>query len=105
MVFVDQIWPDMKWGYDNQLQNATVYLTINFTNYATTPATSPSTSFYSSYPTGAVSSITVPMTQATQYISCRIRARYMSLTLSSNDVDTFWRLGGIKYRYQIDGKF
>ena len=105
LVFVDQIWPDMKWGTFNNFGNATVYLTINYTNYATDAATSPSTSYYSASPSGTVSSITIPMTQSTEYISCRIRARYMSFSLSSSDVNTFWRLGGIKYRYQIDGKF
>jgi len=47
------------------------------------------------------------MTQATEYISCRIRARYMSFSLSyaPDELGTFWRLGGIKYRYQVDGKF
>lgn len=105
IVFVDQIWPDMKWGTYSGNQNATVYVTIYYTNYATDTATSPSTSYYSGSPSGQVSSITFPMTQSTEYISCRIRARYMAFSLSSQDVGTFWRLGGIKFRYQLDGKF
>jgi len=105
LVFVDQIWPDMKWGTYSGNTNATVYLTINYTNYATDAATSPSTSYYSGSPSGQVTSITFPMTQSTEYISCRIRARFMSFSLSSTDTGTFWRLGGIKYRYQMDGKF
>ena len=105
LVFVDQIWPDMKWGTYSGNQNATVYLTIYYTNYATDTATSPSTSYYSGSPSGAVSSVTFPMTQSTEYVSCRIRARYMSFALSSTDTNTFWRLGAIKYRYQLDGRF
>ena len=105
LVFVDQIWPDMKWGTYSGNQNATVYLTIYYTNYATDTATSPSTSYYSGSPSGAVSSVTFPMTQSTEYVSCRIRARYMSFALSSTDTGTFWRLGAIKYRYQLDGRF
>ena len=105
LVFVDQIWPDMKWGTYSGNTNATVYLTIYYTNYATDTATSPSTSYYSGSPSGAVSSITFPMTQSTEYVSCRIRARYMSFSLSSTDTNTFWRLGAIKYRYQLDGRF
>lgn len=105
MVFVDQIWPDMKWGTYSGNTNATVYLTINYTNYATDAATSPSTSYYSGSPSGQVTSVTFPMTRSTEYISCRIRARFMSFSLSSTDTGTFWRLGGIKYRYQMDGKF
>ena len=105
LVFVDQIWPDMKWGTYSGNTNATVYLTINYTNYATDAATSPSTSYYSGSPSGQVTSVTFPMTQSTEYISCRIRARFMSFSLSSTDTGTFWRLGGIRYRYQMDGKF
>ena len=105
LVFVDQIWPDMKWGTYSGNTNATVYLTINYTNYATDAATSPSTSYYSGSPSGQVTSVTFPMTQSTEYISCRIRARFMSLSLSSTDTGTFWRLGGIRYRYQMDGRF
>jgi len=105
LVFVDQIWPDMKWGTYSGNQNATVYLTIYYTNYATDTAVSPSTSYYSGSPSGTVSSATFPMTQSTEYISCRIRARFMAFSLSSQDVGTFWRLGGIKYRYQVDGRF
>ena len=105
LVFVDQIWPDMKWGTYSGNQNATVYLTIYYTNYATDTATSPSTSYYSGSPSNTVSSVTFPMTQSTEYISCRIRARFMAFSLSSQDVGTFWRLGGVKYRFQPDGKF
>jgi len=105
LVFIDQIWPDMKWGTYSGNQNATVYLTINYTNYATDTATSPSTSYYSGSPSGQVTSVTFPMTQSTEYISCRIRARFMSFSLSSNDTGTFWRLGGVRYRFQPDGRF
>jgi hypothetical protein len=105
LVFVDQIWPDMKWGTYSGNQNATVYVTVYYTNYATDTATSPSTSYYAGSPSGTVSSITFPMTQSTEYISCRIRARFMAFSLNSQDVGTFWRLGGVKFRYQPDGKF
>jgi len=105
LVFVDQIWPDMHWGTYSGNTNATVYLTINYTNYATDTATSPATSYYSGSPSSQVSSVTFPMTQSTEYISCRIRARFMSFSLSSNDTNTFWRLGGVKYRFQPDGRF
>jgi hypothetical protein len=90
LVFIDQIWPDMKWGYVNSQQNATVNITFYVTNY---PGDTPVA--YGPY----------TMTQATEYISVRIRARLMSIQLSSSDVNTFWRLGAIRYRYQVDGKF
>jgi len=90
LVFVDQIWPDMKWGNYNGTQNATVYITFYATNY---PGDTPVA--YGPY----------AMTQSTEYISVRIRARLMSIGISSNDSDTFWRLGAVRYRYQIDGRF
>jgi hypothetical protein len=90
LIFIDQIWPDMKWGTYNGSQNATVQITFYVTNYPGDAVTA-----YGPY----------NMTQATEYISVRIRARLMSIGVSSNDVGTFWRLGAIRYRYQIDGKF
>ena len=90
LIFIDQIWPDMKWGTYSGTQNATVQITFYVTNYPGDAVTA-----YGPY----------TMTQATEYISVRIRARLMSIGVSSNDVGTFWRLGAIRYRFQMDGKF
>jgi hypothetical protein len=90
LVFVDQIWPDMHWGSYSGNQNATVQITFLVTNY---PGDAPVA--YGPY----------NMTQSTEYISVRIRARLLSIQLSSNDVGTFWRLGAVRYRFQLDGKF
>jgi len=90
MIFIDQIWPDMKWGTYSGNPNATVQITFYVTNY---PGDTPTQ--YGPY----------NMTQATEYLSVRIRGRLMSVALSSNDVGTFWRLGAIRYRYQPDGRF
>jgi hypothetical protein len=54
MSYVDQFWPDFKWGYFGQSQNANVV--INF-------------------------------------------------TVSGTGTGTWWRLGGIRYRFAPDGKF
>ena len=90
LIFIDQIWPDMKWGTYSGSQNATVQITFYVTNYPGDAVTA-----YGPY----------NMTQATEYISVRIRARLMSIGVSSSDVGTFWRLGAIRYRFQPDGKF
>lgn len=90
MIFIDQIWPDMKWGTYNGSSNATVSITFNAVNY---PGDTPIV--YGPY----------IMTQQTEYISVRIRARLLSIAVSSNDTGTFWRLGAIRYRYQTDGRF
>ena len=90
LIFIDQIWPDMKWGTYSGNPNATVQITFYVTNY---PGDTPVA--YGPY----------TMTQATEYISVRIRARLMAFNISSSDVGTFWRLGAIRYRFQIDGRF
>jgi hypothetical protein len=89
-MFVDQVWPDMKWGYYGGTQNVTVNLTFKVTDYAgQTPIS------YGPY----------PMTQNTTFITPRFRGRLTSIRLDSNDVGTFWRIGNIRYRFQPDGKF
>ena len=91
LTFVDQMWPDMKWGTYNGDQNETVYVTLNTADYPTdTP----------------ISSTTFPMNVSQSYISCRVRGRLFSFTLSSTDAsETFWRLGNIRFRSAADGKF
>jgi hypothetical protein len=90
LTFVDQIWPDMKFGQYNQDPNATVYLTINSVNY---PGDTPIS--YGPY----------SMTIATKYISTRVRGRLFSFTIQSTDANSFWRLGNIRYRVAPDGKY
>lgn len=89
-MFVDQIWPDMKWGYYNQTQGANVLLTFYVNDYAgqTPTAYGPFT-----------------MTQATQFITPRFRGRLVSIKIESTDYGSFWRLGNIRYRVQEDGKY
>jgi hypothetical protein len=91
MVFVDQIWPDMKWGTYTGNNNATVYLTINTANYPTETPVS-----YGPY----------AMTVGIPFINVRARGRLFSFTIQSTDgAETFWRLGRIRYRFSPDGKF
>lgn len=104
IMFVDQIWPDMKWGTYSGNQNANVNITLYWTNYATDDLVS--TGSYAGYPNSAAPySAYFPMTQATEYVSCRIRARLIAIDISSSDVGSFWRLGGIRYRAAPDGKY
>ena len=90
IMFVDQVWPDMKWGQLSEPQNATVNMTFYGTNY---PGDTPTV--YGPY----------AVTQQTEYFTTRIRARLLAISVSSNDVGTFWRLGGIRYRAAPDGKY
>jgi hypothetical protein len=90
MTFVNQFWPDLKWGYFNGDQNATVNITFYVADY---PGQTPKV-------IGPYS-----VTQQTTYISPRFRGRLVSIAISSNDVGTFWRLGGSRYQWSPDGKY
>jgi len=90
LTFVDQVWPDMKWGYYGGTQNANVQITFNYLSY---PGDTP-------YTDGPYT-----VTQATQYVSPRFRGRLMSITIGTSDIGSFWRIGNIRYRLQPDGKF
>lgn len=89
-MFIDQVWPDMKWGYFGGTQGANVLLTFYVTDY---PGQTPLV--YGPY----------TLTQATTYITPRFRGRLVSIKIESNDTGSFWRLGNIRYRVQQDGKF
>jgi hypothetical protein len=90
MTYIDQFWPDAKWGTFNGSTNANLQLTFYVTNY---PGDTPVT--YGPY----------TVTQATQYIVPRFRGRLVSIKVESNDFNSFWRMGAMRYRYQPDGKF
>jgi len=89
-MFIDQVWPDMKWGYFGGTQGANVNITFYGADY---PGDTPIE--YGPY----------IMTAGTKFITPRIRARLLSVKLESTDIDTFWRLGNIRYRSQVDGKY
>lgn len=89
-MFIDQIWPDMKWGFYGGAQSANVTITFYVADY---PNSTPLV--YGPY----------TMTNAVQYITPRFRGRLVSIRIESNDIGSWWRLGNIRYRVQQDGKF
>jgi hypothetical protein len=89
-IFVDQIWPDMKWGYYGGAQNAQVLLTFYVADY---PGQTPLT--YGPF----------TMTQASTFLTPRFRGRLVSIKVESNDIGSWWRIGNIRYRLQQDGRF
>jgi hypothetical protein len=89
-MFVDQVWPDMKWGYYGGVQNANVNLTFYVADY---PGDTPIE--YGPY----------VMNQTTQFITPRFRGRLVAIQLDSNDIGTWWRIGNMRYRFQQDGRF
>ncbi len=88
--FIDQVWPDMKWGYYGGSQSANVLLTFYVADY---PGQTP------------IAYGPFTLTQATTYVTPRFRGRLVAMRIESNDIDSFWRLGNFRYRLQADGRF
>ena len=89
-VFIDQVWPDMKWGYFGGAQSATVQLTFYATDY---PGQTP------------LSYGPFSLTQATTFVTPRMRGRLVAIKIESTDIGSFWRVGNMRYRIQPDGKY
>jgi len=89
-IFVDQVWPDMKWGKDNSPENAVLQMTFYVKDYPADNA-----SVFGPY----------TITKETEYITPRFRGRLVAIDISSNDLGSFWRLGNIRYRAQPDGVY
>ena len=97
LVFIDQIWPNMKWQTtDLATDPAVLYITFYGANY---PGDTPTV--YGPY----------EMTQSTEYIATRIRNRLLAIQISTADgynvsaSNIFYRVGAMRYRYQLDGKY
>lgn len=89
MAFVDWIIPDMTFMPVGGSVNATLQLTF----------------FAADYPSGPVRTYgPYTYTNTTQYINTRIRGRLMSMKVEGDDLNTFWRIGRIRYRFAPDGR-
>lgn len=86
--FVDKIIPDMIFGTYAASKTAQVQISFNVINY---PGDTPTV--YGPY----------LMTQTTEYISVRFRGRQMSITITSSDQGSFWRIGRCRYRWAPAG--
>ena len=87
--FIDQIYPDFKWGTYGGAKDANIQITVNAVDF---PGDTPRT--YGPF----------TITKDKQYIDCRIRARQISLTIQSSDSGSFWRLGQVRFRFAPDGR-
>lgn len=89
--FLDEVWPDFKWGYFGGTQNANVNFSVNGADF---PSQIPTV--YGPF----------TFTTSSTYITPRLRARLVSFTIESAPTNTaFWRLGLIRYRVAPDGKY
>lgn len=90
MTFIDQVWPDMKWGFVDAAKTAAVKIKFYVTNY---PGQTPIE--YGPY----------DVNQSTEYLSVRMRGRLIAISAYSTDTGSFWRIGAMRYRFQPDGKY
>lgn len=89
MAFVDWFIPDMKFGTYGSTMSAQVEVSFNTVDYlGDTPRTYGPFTF----------------TSTTQYLNPRLRGRFMSITIESNDTGSFWRVGSARYRYATSGR-
>lgn len=89
IVFCDWLLPDMKWGNFNGAQTANILITLESVYYP--GETAQTHGPYSVF-------------QSTQYINPRLRGRLGRFRIESNDIGSFWRVGGIRYRVARDGR-
>lgn len=89
MAFVDWFLPDMKFGTYGSTMSAQIEVTFNTVDYlGDAPRTYGPFTF----------------TSTTQYLSPRLRGRFMSVTIASNDTTSFWRIGSCRYRWAPAGR-
>lgn len=86
---VDQVLPDFKFGEFGQSAGAQIQMTFHLYKY---PGDTPTTH----------GPFTV--TQATKFLSTRMRGALMSIDVASSDLGSFWRLGYVRFRYGEAGR-
>lgn len=89
LIFCDWLFPDMNFATFNGTGSASVQITINVVNY---PNDTPT--MYGPF----------TMTNAIEYINLRLRGRQISLTFTSSDLGSWWRLGNIRIRTAQSGR-
>jgi hypothetical protein len=88
-MFVDRIYPDFKWGKYGGTSGANLQITVHTAKY---PGSTPVT--YGPF----------TVTDATPFISKRMRGRFFALEVSGADMGSFWRFGAVKIRAAPDGR-
>lgn len=87
--FIDFFVPDMRWGTIQGAPNATLQISFQGANYPTdTPTT------YGPY----------TISNTTEWVPLRIRNRLISMSITSSDGNTFWRMGRPRFRIAPSGR-
>lgn len=83
LVFIDMLLPDFKFGLYSGSSTASIQVTVYTADY---PSDTP------------VVHGPFTMTSATRFISMRARGRMAKVRISTSDLNSFWRLGNLRYR-------
>jgi len=87
--FVDWVLPDFKWGQYDEPQTADMYIYFYVTDYA-----GQDPRVYGPY----------EFNKDTQFVSPRLRGRFIAFRIGSRDANSFWRIGSIRYRFAQAGR-
>jgi hypothetical protein len=90
MTFLDELWPDARFGDYAQAQNATLNITFKVRDLPEDPQRVH----------GPFSA-----TQASRWFNPRARGRLFSMEVASSDIGSFWRMGRFRYRGQPAGRY
>lgn len=93
--FIDEVWPDFKWGTFGGSETAQILLTLICRD---APGETPVE--YGPY----VVSKATPFVTPDAPDGTRVRARQIALRVESIDTGSFWRLGKVRFRYGRDGR-
>jgi hypothetical protein len=94
-VFIDQVYPDFKWGISGGSETAQVLITLLCRD-----APGETQREYGPF----VTSKAVPFFNPANPDGTRVRTRQCALRVQSIDVGSFWRLGKVRFRYSSDGR-
>lgn len=90
VAFVDFVVPDFKFGLYNASQGANISITLHSVMYPGGDERD-----YGPY----------AITSSSTHINTRVRGRQMAMTVSGSDLDSFARLGKVRYRWAPSGRF
>ena len=90
MTFLDELWPDARYGDYNQPQNATLQI-----SFLVRDLPEQAQRVYGPY----------SATQTARWFNPRARGRLFSLQVRSSDIGSFWRMGRFRYRGQPAGRY
>lgn len=89
VAFVDQVVPDFRYGLFNGAASATLSITL----------------YSVMYPGGTERSYgPYSVNSASTFISTRLRGRQMAIKVSGDDLNSFARLGRVRFRFAPDGR-